>query len=80
MYIQWMKDDHRSYIVLNIFFEAKCFSLGNKKQPLKYLKMQRETACHKSELQGYGMRRTCRYYQEKRRCQRRETLHMHSHL
>lgn len=33
-----MKDDHRSYFVLNIFFEAKCFSLGNKKQFLKVFK------------------------------------------
>lgn len=34
-------DDHRSYVVLNIFFEAKYFSFGNKKQPLKAFKNEK---------------------------------------
>lgn len=69
-----MKDDQRSDVVLNIFFEAECFSLGNKKQPLKLLKNVKETPFHKSELQGYSMRRTWSYFQEK------EKVHMRLHL
>lgn len=38
--------------------------------------MQRESTFHKSELQGYSMRRTCRYYQEKEKVpQKRNVTH-----